>query len=82
MTGSQTDRFPTSGEACRVATPRPPRPDDAGRAGGDGVAGDGTLVVHTAVRNVRQAGPVAVREIGNVRRQQASCDSGYCPALR
>ena len=46
------------------------------------VAGEGTLVVHTAVRNVRQPGPVAVREIGNVHRQQASCDSGYCPALR
>ena len=46
------------------------------------VAGEGTLVGHTAVRNVRQPGPVAVREIGNVRRQQASCDSGYCPALR
>jgi len=46
------------------------------------VAGEGTLVVHTAVRNVRQPGPVAVREIGNVHRQQASCDGGYCPALR
>jgi hypothetical protein len=91
----QPDRFPTSGEAWRAGTPRPPRPDGAGRAGGDGVAGDGVprrarrpevagegaLVVHTAVRNVRQAGPVAVREIGRLRRPPASCDGSFCPVL-
>ena len=46
------------------------------------VAGEGTLVVHTAVRNVRQPGPVAVREIGSVRRPRASCDGRFCPVLR
>ena len=46
------------------------------------VAGEGTLVGHTAVRNVRQPGPVAVREIGSVRRPRASCDGRFCPVLR
>ena len=46
------------------------------------VAGEGTRVGHTAVRNVRQPRPVVVREIGSVRRPPASCDGGYCPALR
>jgi len=46
------------------------------------VAGEGALVVHTAVRNVRQPGPVAVREIGSVRRPPASCDGRLCPVLR
>ena len=46
------------------------------------VAGEGTLVGHTAVRNVLQPGPVAVREIGNVRRPRASCDGRFCPVLR
>src|SRR5262249_14027185 len=36
------NRVPTTGEACRVATPGPPTgPDGAGCAGGDDVAGDG-----------------------------------------
>ena len=45
------------------------------------VAGEGTLVMHTAVRNVRQPGPVAVREVGSVR-PRASCDGRFCPVLR
>ena len=46
------------------------------------VAGEGTLVGHTAVRNVLQPGPVAVREIGSVPRPRASCDGRFCPVLR
>jgi len=46
------------------------------------VAGEGKLVAHTAVRNVRQPGPVAVREIGSVSRPRASCDGRFCPVLR
>ena len=46
------------------------------------VAGEGTRVGHTAVRNVRQLVPVAVREIGSVRRPRASCDGRFCPVLR
>ena len=46
------------------------------------VACQGTLVVHTAAGEVRQPGPVAVREIGNVRRPRASCDGRFCPVLR
>jgi hypothetical protein len=46
------------------------------------LAAEGTLVVHTAVRNVRQPGPVAVREIGSVSRPRASCDGRFCPVLR
>jgi hypothetical protein len=45
------------------------------------VAGEGTLVVHTAVRDVRQAGPVTVRDIGNVSRPRASCDGRFCPVV-
>jgi len=50
-------------------------------AEGPEVAGEGTLVMHTAVRNVRQPGPVAVREVGSVR-PRASCDGRFCPVLR
>jgi len=46
------------------------------------VAGEGTLVVHTAAGDVRQPRPVAHRQIGGVRRPPASCDRSYCPALR
>jgi hypothetical protein len=46
------------------------------------VAGEETLVVHTAAGDVRKPGPVAVREIGSVRRPQASCDGRFCPVLR
>jgi hypothetical protein len=46
------------------------------------VAGEGMLVVHTAAGNVRQPRPVAHRQIAGVRRAPASCDGGYCPALR
>jgi len=46
------------------------------------VAGEGTRVGHTAVRNVRQPRPVVVREIGSVRRPRASCDGRFCPVLR
>ena len=46
------------------------------------VAGEETLVVHTAAGDVRQPWRVAHRQIGGVRRPPASCDSSYCPALR
>src|SRR5262245_13138460 len=48
-----------------------------------GIAGaEGVQEAGTAVRDVRQPRPVAHRQIGGVRRQPASCDSSYCPALR
>jgi hypothetical protein len=45
------------------------------------VAGEGTLVAHTAVGGVRQPRPIASRQIGGARRPLASCDNSYCPAL-
>ena len=46
------------------------------------VAGEETLVVHTAAGDVHQPRPVAHRQIGSVRRPRASCDGRFCPVLR
>jgi hypothetical protein len=46
------------------------------------MAGERTLVVHTAAGDVHQPWRVAHRQIGGLRRPPASCDRSYCPALR
>src|SRR5262249_57425849 len=63
------NRVPTTGEACRVATPGPPTgPDGARRADGDGVAGD-----RAPPRARRGSGP----DLARYRRRRAGPGGRY-----